>query len=200
MIRISLSQAFTQWQELAADIPKDDIPMLSESWNNYTESLYKGGELCALQYHYCPAFDDAMPGEGLRFDPLADDREFILSAEGLRMRCMRVDSRPGGDSWEADASHWRVTLMRHRESICVFYSMGSAHTSEPDIRDVFYSLLIDSDSGGESFGDWCANYGYDTDSRKAEKTHRACKRIAAGLARLFSESELRDLRELFEDM
>lgn len=56
MQRISLSQAFAQWQELAADIPQDDAPMLAESWNDYTDSLCKDGALCDLQYHYAPVY------------------------------------------------------------------------------------------------------------------------------------------------
>lgn len=143
MQRISLSQAFAQWQELAADLPQDDAPMLAESWNDYTDSLCKDGALCDLQYHYAPAYDEEMPGDGSRFDPLSDDREFILDALGVTMR--------------------------------------------------------DAECGAQSFEDFCADMGYDTDSRSAEKTWRACKVTAVGLARLFSDGMLRDLRELFED-
>jgi hypothetical protein len=111
MQRISLSQAFAQWQELAADIPQDDAPMLAESWNDYTDSLCKDGALCDLQYHYAPAYDEEMPGDGSRFDPLSDDREFILDALGVTMRATRKDGPREG--WDASASHWRVTLARH---------------------------------------------------------------------------------------
>jgi hypothetical protein len=48
----------------------------------------------------------------------------------------------------------------------------------PETRDVISSLLMDGDVvqyGG--FEDWASNYGYDTDSRKAEQTYRACLEI-----------------------
>lgn len=188
MRRISISQAFEQWRELAADIPKDDTAMLAESWNDYTDSLCEDGALCGLQYHYCPAFDDDMPD---------DDRGFILGELGLTMRVARTEATREG--WDAGASHWRVTLRRNGASLATNYSMGSAYVGEPDLRDVFYSLLLDAEAGAQSFEDFCSDFAYDTDSRKAEKMWRACKATAVRLARLFSPDELSDLRELFED-
>lgn len=168
MSYISLSQAFAQWQELATDIPKDDAPMLAESWNDYTDSLGKDGELCALQYHYAPAFDEDMPGDGSRFDPLSDDREFILGELGLTMRATRKDGTREG--WDANASHWRITLRRDRASMTVEYSMGAALTTSPTLSDVLNCLMLDAELGTQSFEDFCADLGYDTDSRSAEKT------------------------------
>ena len=39
------------------------------------------------------------------------------------------------------------------------------------------------------FDAWCADFGYDTDSRKAEKTFKACEHQAARL-KTFLESSL----------
>lgn len=197
---ISLAQAFAQWRELSADIPRDDGLMLAESWNDYTDSLAKDGELCALQYHYAPAYDDPMPGEGSRFDPLSDDREFILGAMGVTLKATRTESRDNADNWSADASHWLCTVAHNGKRMSVAYSMGAAHTGEPKLPDVLNCLLRDAESADESFADWCSNLGYSEDSRKAERMYRACKRTAASLARLFNGSELADLRELFEGM
>lgn len=197
MSYISLSQAFAQWQELAADIPQDDVPMLAESWNDYTDSLCKDGELCALQYHYAPAYDEDMPGDGSQFDELSDDREFILSELGLTMRATRKEGTREG--WDASASHWRITLRRDRASMTTDYSMGTAYTGSPELADVLNCLMRDAECGAQSFEDFCAALGYDTDSRSAEKTWRACKATARNLARLFNNDMLRDLRELFED-
>ncbi len=40
---------------------------------------------------------------------------------------------------------------------------------------VIYSLLSDTQAGQESFSDFCGNFGYDEDSRKAESTWNACR-------------------------
>jgi hypothetical protein len=51
----------------------------------------------------------------------------------------------------------------------------------PKLDDVLYSLVMDSSACEESFDDWCANYGYDTDSRKALESYLACQESAAKL-------------------
>lgn len=196
---INLSQAFDQWQELAADIPKNDYPMLAESWNNYTDSLARDGNLCALQYHYTPAYDEPMPGSGSRFDALADDRAYILDAMGVGMKSKRAESRADAEEWGAGASHWRVTITRAGKRIITAFSMGSAHMGKPALCDVVGCLLRDIEYANDSFSDWCDALGLDSDSRKAERTWRACKRTAAAMARLFSASELAELSELFAD-
>jgi hypothetical protein len=206
MSYISLSQAFANWKDGGGmgspfDIHGSDGPALAESWNDYTDSLAKDGELCALQYHYCPAYDEPMPGDGSRWDALSDDREFILNAIGVRITSRRVDKRPDkdGSEWGASASRWRVTIRKGNARMVLHYSMGSAHTGTPEECAVLACVLTDAESAEESFTDWCANFGHDTDSRKALRMYHACKRTAASLARLFSASELADLRELFSD-
>lgn len=68
----------------------------------------------------------------------------------------------------------------------------------PDLRDVIYSLVMD---GGaidyRDFEDWAADYGYDTDSRKAEATYRACLEIGLKLRNTLGEAKLNELRELY---
>lgn len=67
----------------------------------------------------------------------------------------------------------------------------------PKPADVLHSLLMDGDAffNGETFEDWCENYRYDTDSRKAEAMYRACDEIGRRLARMFSPDEIAQLRE-----
>lgn len=195
---ISLADAFDQWRELSAGIPSDDFPMLSESWNDYTDALARDGELTALQYHYCPAYDDPMPGYGSRFDPLSDDRDFILSAMGITMSCVRTESRKDADDWDASASHWRVTLRHNGKRMSFAYSMGAAHTGEPERDDCLNAVLRDAEFAAGDFADFCSELGYDEDSRKAYRQFLACKRIAASVARLFTSREQEELRELFE--
>lgn len=200
---ISLSQAFKNWTDevkpaVIAQYGTDDRPALSESWNDYTDALCKDGELCALQYHYAPAFDDEMPGDGSRFDPLSDDREFILDAMGLTMSATRAETRPNANEWGRNASHWRVTLRCNGKRRTIPYSMGAAHTGAPEICDVLNAVLRDAEAGAESFDDFCRDLGYDVDSRKAHQTWKACKRAAASLDRLLSGDAER-IREMFAD-
>lgn len=70
----------------------------------------------------------------------------------------------------------------------------------PKLRDVMYSLISDAsvlDAGG--FESWAADFGFDTDSRKAEATYRACLENALKLRAALGDTVLAELRELFAD-
>ena len=70
----------------------------------------------------------------------------------------------------------------------------------PTLKDVLYSLLMDSDVlNYESFEDWADCFGYDHDSRSAEKTYQACLAIALKVIRMFNESERESLAEFYQD-
>lgn len=71
--------------------------------------------------------------------------------------------------------------------------------SAPALRDILYSLALDSDATDELFEDWCANYGYDRDSRKALATYETCRDIGLKLRRMIGADNLAKLRELFQD-
>lgn len=47
-----------------------------------------------------------------------------------------------------------------------------------------------------TFEDFCADFGYDTDSRKAERTYKAVKEEWNGLQALFNNDELTELQEI----
>lgn len=73
-------------------------------------------------------------------------------------------------------------------------------TIEPKSHDVLYSLVMDSSVLDYArFEDWAAEYGYDPDSRSAEKTYRACLEIALALRNAIGEAGLESLRVAFQD-
>lgn len=69
----------------------------------------------------------------------------------------------------------------------------------PQAAGVLYSLLTDISATEQSFADWCADFGYDTDSRKALTTYEACQKNADKLFKLFTPEERAHLSELLED-
>lgn len=69
----------------------------------------------------------------------------------------------------------------------------------PKIEDVIYSLLIDSEVLDYEFEDWCDNFGYEQDSRKAEKIYHECMDIALKLNRSLGTDGLNTLREVYQD-
>lgn len=190
----TLADLHADWAEnvrpqVIAAYSADDEAALSESWNDYTDARCKDGAICDLQYHYCPAWDEPMP---------SDDRAFVLRAMGLRMTATRTEA-PAKSDWPADASHWHVVLRRGDASLSTEYRMGSAHKGSPELPPVLWCLLTDADSADQPFEDWCSDYGYDEDSRRALRTYETCRETGRKLGELFSAAELTDLRELFED-
>jgi hypothetical protein len=67
---------------------------------------------------------------------------------------------------------------------------------QPELANVVAALLMDGspDFDAETFENWAVNYGYDTDSRTAEKTYSECVRTGQAIRRAVSADELKTLR------
>lgn len=76
----------------------------------------------------------------------------------------------------------------------------NAKTNKPipvDPVDVFRCVLSDADAlDYGSFEEWASNYGFDTDSRKAEAMYRACVDTGLALRARLGDGLLQELREL----
>lgn len=69
----------------------------------------------------------------------------------------------------------------------------------PPIAGVLHSLLLDSGASGQSFADWCDDFGYDSDSRKALSTYEACQRGGDKLRKVFTAVQIETLRDMLQD-
>lgn len=101
----------------------------------------------------------------------------------------------GDRAWVRTASHWKITLKRGRKRLATYFSMGSANTDEPVIKDLFQSLSMDS-AGVENnptFEEWAREYGFDEDSRKAEKSYNTTRKIAESLKKFLGDELYQDL-------
>jgi len=93
-------------------------------------------------------------------------------------KCERVEKNPNNPDWK-DADHWRVVLSIGKKGDCrqmtTYFSMGYGHKGkEPKAEDILDCLASDSSGVNQDFEDWAADLGYDSDSRKAERTYRVC--------------------------
>lgn len=89
------------------------------------------------------------------------------------------------DEWQKKAHPYTVTLKYDRKQMTIPFFMGPALSHEPTDKDVLPCLISDYSVLGESFEDFCGNFGYDEDSRKAEKVYNQCLRNGKKLERLF---------------
>jgi hypothetical protein len=77
--------------------------------------------------------------------------------------------------------------------------MPGASLKPPTLTDVLSSLLLDGTADSMSFEDWAANFGYDADSRTAEKTFDECAAIGKALRLGLGAELVEQLREAFQD-
>lgn len=63
------------------------------------------------------------------------------------------------------------TEARYKAALAVLHTHA-----QPDLASVLYSIQSDAQFGEDTFADFCANYGYDEDSRKAFGIYEACQK------------------------
>lgn len=79
--------------------------------------------------------------------------------------------------------------------------MNPSLETDYELLNAFYCFVSDAVSGLDSFCDFCRNFGYDEDSRRAEKAWKACKKSLEKFERVsgFSIDEIYDfVNELSE--
>lgn len=88
-----------------------------------------------------------------------------------------------------DMQAWRSTLAFEGRTYATDFHQGSAHKAPPTAADVLNCLLSDASSveNTGSFEEWCSDFGYNTDSRKAERAYKACEATVAPLREFLGE-------------
>ena len=128
----------------------------------------------------------------------------FIKENNLTMNCEYADSNPNMDSVNKNAyNHYKVTIKRkfklngnHIDTrygfrrMTLLFSQGLGIQGEPTLESVLGCLLSDSFSfsNGDTFKDFCENYGYDYDSRKAEKTFKATIKQTSKLKKLLDNN------------
>jgi hypothetical protein len=126
-----------------------------------------------------------------------------LDQAEFKVKMIRSPLKLKSDNWQETAFHWVCTI----NGISFDYYTGAGMRYKdgfkegrpiaPKIKDVVYSLLADSSAIYQSFHDWCNDFGYDEDSRKALNIYLACQANAVklqrtGLCSAHAQAELED--------
>lgn len=98
-----------------------------------------------------------------------------------------------GTRWSGDVKFLKQNRHKLRDEVLVQVSKPV----KPELDSVLACLIRDAVGSAQTFDDWCANYGYDIDSRKALETYMACQEIATKLrlARVPLEKEAERLQD-----
>ena len=126
---------------------------------------------------------------------------------------IRFSAKPGTNAappWaepgKAHGKQWRIRLSGQtpmEKSLQVglravtfpFWNSIAAGSEEPSAYDVLACISGDVNCP-DTFKDFCSEYGYDEDSRKAEQTFKRCRALAVKLQEFFTEQEQTDLQEI----
>lgn len=116
-------------------------------------------------------------------------REFI-ACHGLTMEAERADENPNMADMPPGSSHWLCTFRAGEGVMQVHFSMGPAHSREPEIGEVLDCLASDASSieNAPDWLDWAEEMGFGEDGasgmRKARDTFQAIERQSADLRAL----------------
>ena len=116
----------------------------------------------------------------------------LIQKTGITLKFDYTDRNPTmPDSDNMD--HYKCTL-RSRvtgKQMTLVFSKGYGHNGKPPEANEVLDCLASDASGIENssgdFEEWCSEYGYDTDSRRAEKIFKATSRQAEQLKRLMGD-------------
>jgi hypothetical protein len=113
----------------------------------------------------------------------------VIEKYNVRSEITMTNERPPADmNMPAGSNAWRVVLkMGRRQLTTPFYTGPMA--GEPNASDVLGCLISDTTGyeGVRNFDHWCAEYGYEPDSRRAEHTYKAIEQQAVKLRRFLGD-------------
>ncbi len=118
----------------------------------------------------------------------------FINTYKISMSCTQVDNNPHMDNFNGD--HWLCKLRHEGKIMRVYFSQGYGHNGrKPDLESVLDCLASDSVSveNARNFEDWADDLGFDTDSRKADKTYNFCRMLATRLKKLLGEEKYETL-------
>ena len=111
--------------------------------------------------------------------------------KGITITATYTGSKPAPWNGDANWNHHkiRVYYKGRRLEFDFWASLAKPEVRSPrEVLDAFECFLSDAISGNQDFEEFCSEFEYDTDSRKAEKTWKACKSSYSKFKRVFGDS------------
>lgn len=108
----------------------------------------------------------------------------------IRLVAEWEDENPYMPDSARSMDNWKCVLRTGNRRMTVHFSKGFGHGGkEPEAREILSCVALDSSGydNARDFEDWCSNYDYDTDSRKAEKTWKQIERQAKSLRKFLGD-------------
>lgn len=120
----------------------------------------------------------------------------FLSKIGVKMTAKFIKH---GKHFEDDQQYrdiYRLTLSRDQERLSVRFGQSIVGSEAKEIPTAYDLLTCLTKSDPGTFEDFCNEYGYDNDSRKAEKIYRAVVQEWEKVNRFFTSEEIEELQDI----
>lgn len=112
----------------------------------------------------------------------------LIERDNVRADVRWTDHNQHMDCQDWPARHYVVTLKRQRRQMAVPFSCGLGIEGEPTAAGVLDCLLWDYHTADNAFEDWCAELGFDPDSRQSERTYKTVMRQSDRLATFLGDA------------
>lgn len=108
----------------------------------------------------------------------------FITEQGITATATPQENNPNRQDDSQPLRHYLMTLQRGHNALEVSFSVGLGWLRAPTAEDVLACLASDAagvENAAGNFAEWCDEYGYDEDSRKAERIFHTCERQAEEL-------------------
>lgn len=136
-------------------------------------------------------------------------REVIETTYSLGVGHVKVTAPPMGLSMserEAGFLHsWKArpnaNFLDKQLQADVATKLAKYQKVAPQLADVLHSLMLDGEAHFQSmlFADWCADFGYDSDSIKAKEIFEKCEAIGKSLKRNIPVATLKEVQSILSN-
>lgn len=113
--------------------------------------------------------------------------------KSLNVKIDLIGTRRYFDEDTESRNVYKITVRRDGKQISFKFGDSINHTLEgiePDLYDVLTTISAEYDFNNTEFEEFCSEFGYNTDSRKAEKTFKLWKKQNTKLHKLFTDEEI----------
>jgi len=126
-----------------------------------------------------------------------EQAENFLAKHNLKFRAVYVENAPYFDGDKEARDIYNLTITgngKKRMTVKFGQSINGSRNGEiPTAYDLLASIT-DYDPG--SFSDFCSDFGYDEDSRSAEKTYKNVKKEYVKVVNFFTSEQLDEIQEI----
>jgi hypothetical protein len=122
-------------------------------------------------------------------------RDYSILINGKKALGLTLDQRNMVQRKKAQPGiHWAAHMLDAWAATCA--AIANAAGVAPDVGEVLGCVARDGEAVHMSFDDWCGEFGYDSDSRKAEETYNQCVKEGRKLRRFMTPAQIEKLSEL----